>query len=135
METLLKLIELYKSLTLDQLDYLFTNNPNTTSAAILSNLTGFGSSQTCIICKDAKKKTNLNEEEIDEMQQVCNYCIYKQFPLITNKDEHYCLDETYRSIFRAKTAEELYQALQDRIHKLEMIINGNTRERRVETKS
>lgn len=134
METLLKLIEQYKSLTPDQLDYLFTINPNATGVAILGNLTGFGSSQTCSICKEAEKNANLNIEEIDEMQQVCNSCIYKQFPLITDDDSHYCLDETFRAISRATTAEELYLALQDRIHKLEAIVNGNIRERRVETK-
>lgn len=134
METLLKLIEQYKSLTLGQLEHLFIINPNVTGSAILGNLTGFGSSQTCNICKEAEKNANLSIEEIDEMQQVCNFCIYKQFPLTTNDDGHYCLDETFRAISHAKTAEELYQALQDRIHKLEMIVHGNIRKRRVATK-
>lgn len=135
METLLKLIEQYKSITLGQLEYLFTLTPNVTGAAILGNLTGFGSSQTCSICREAEKRTNINNEELDKMQQVCNSCIYKCFPLSIDDDSHYCLDKTFRTISHAKTAEELYQALQDRIHKLEMIVNGNTRERRMEIKS
>jgi hypothetical protein len=135
METLLKLIEQYKSLTLGKLEYLFTITPNVTGAAILGNLTGFGSFQTCSICKEAVKGTAFNEEELDKMQQVCDSCIYKRFPLIADNDSHYCLDETYRAISHAKTAEELYQALQDRIHKLERIVNENIRERRVATKS
>lgn len=134
METLLKLIEQYKSLTLGQLEHLFTINPNVTGSAILGNLTGFGSFQTCSICKEAEKRTIFNEEELDKTQQVCNSCIYQRFPLIADNDSHYCLDETYRAISHAKTAEELYQALQDRIHKLEMIVHGNIRKRRVATK-
>lgn len=133
METLLKLIEQYKSLTLGQLEHLFIINPNVTGSAILGNLTGFGSFQTCSICKEAEKRTIFNEE-LDQTQQVCNSCIYKRCPLITDNDSHYCLDETYRAISHAKTADELYQALQDRIHKLERIINENIRERRVATK-
>lgn len=135
METLLKLIEQYKSLTLGQLEHLFTINPNVTGSAILGNLTGFGSFLTCSICKEAVERTTFNEEELDKMQQVCNSCIYKRFPLIADNDSHYCLDETYRAISHAKTAEELYQALQDRIHKLERIVNENIRERRMEIKS
>ena len=133
METLLKLIEQYKSLTLGQLEHLFTITPNVTGSAILGKLMGFGSFQTCSICKEAEKRTIFNEE-LDQTQQVCNSCIYKRCPLITDNDSHYCLDETYRAISHAKTAEELYQALQDRIHKLERIVNENIRERRVATK-
>ena len=135
METLLKLIEQYKSITLGQLEYLFTHTPNVTGAAILGNLTGFGSSQTCSICREAEQRTNINKEELDTIQQVCNSCIYKCFPLNTDDDSHYCLDKTFRAISHAKTAEELYQAIQARINKLENLINGNIRERRMEIKS
>ena len=136
METLLKLIEQYKSITLAQLEEAFITNQGICGSSIMSKLTGFGSHEHCIICQSAlQRKKEAHDITIDVYDNACDYCIYKQFPVGTNRDSLHCLDNTFRAISLSHTADELYQALQARINKLENLINGNIRERRMEIKS
>lgn len=117
MEALLKLIEEYKGISLEILMSLF-NEENTTGYEVMELITGFGNVDSCSICKDARQKSP------EHLTYPCKYCIYRK--LFPNSDPNslYCLNESYHSISEAKTAEELYEAIQERIKVLEQAIKN-----------
>lgn len=113
MEALLKLIEKYKGISLELLKGFF-NEENTLGGEVMFLITGFGDTEKCSICKDAKQKAP------KPSYYNCEYCIYKK--LFPNTDSLYCLDESYDNITKAESAEELYEAIQERIQVLEQAI-------------
>jgi hypothetical protein len=79
-------------------------------------VTGFGDTQSCSICEDARQKAP------KPLYQPCEYCIYKKLFSNTDPDSLYCTNESYYSISEAENAEELYEAIQERIQVLEQAI-------------
>lgn len=100
-----KLLEMYKSITLEQLEEDYKENPILVGFDFLNKITGFGDTNSCILCKAVYK--------------VCVSCIYsfrvgeRLFP---------CVDKIYIEMDRATSAEELFNAIQKRISYLTHII-------------
>jgi hypothetical protein len=115
MEALLKLIEEYKGISLELLKGLF-NEENTTGDNVMNLITGFGSTESCSICKDAKQTAS------KDRRNYCECCIYRKLFPNTDPDSLYCTNESYYSISEAENAEELYEAIQERIQVLEQAI-------------
>ena len=72
MEALLKLIEKYKGISLELLKGSF-NAENTTGDDVMRFVTGFGNTQSCSICEDARQKAH------KPLYHPCEYCIYKNY--------------------------------------------------------
>lgn len=100
-----ELLEKYKSITLEQLEKDYKENPILVGFDFLNKITGFGDTNSCILC------TAVNEG--------CVNCIYsfrideRPFP---------CLDKIYIEMDRATSAEELFNAIQKRISYLTHVI-------------
>ena len=113
MEALKKLITKYESITLEQLEKLFDKCDY--GYEVMEILTGFGNITTCIVCEEAQRRNP------DPKQIGCEYCIYKKiFPY--SDDKYYCMDDTYRNMSDAESAEELYEAIQERVKLLKQNI-------------
>lgn len=117
MEALLKLIEKYKEISLELLKSLF-NEENTTGYEVMELITGFGNIDSCSICEDARQKS------FKSLGYPCKYCIYRKLFPNSDPDSLYCLNESYHHISEAETAEELYEAIQERIKVLEQAIKN-----------
>lgn len=115
MEALLKLIEKYKGISLELLKSLF-NEENTTGDDVMRLVTGFGDTQSCSICGDARQKAR------KPLYHPCEYCIYKKLFPNTDPDSLYCTNDSYYCMSEAENAEELYEAIQERIKVLEQAI-------------
>lgn len=100
-----ELLEIYKSITLEQLKDKFKLFPYLTGKGILKRITRFGSSD-CILCRGA--------------HCVCKNCIYSF--RIKNIWDTPCMDIIYKEIEEASEAEELFNAIQKRISYLTHII-------------
>lgn len=98
-----ELLEMYKSITLEQLEEDYEKDPFLSGFDILNKITGFGNTTSCILCK-----------AVDEG---CINCIYS-FRI----DEIPCLDKIYIEMNKATSAEELYNAIQKRISYLTHVI-------------
>ena len=100
-----ELLEKYKSITLEQLEEYYENDPILLGFDILNRITGFGNTTSCILCKAVDGE--------------CVNCIYsfrigeRLFP---------CLDKIYNEMDRATSAEELFNAIQKRISYLTHVI-------------
>ena len=107
-----ELIDKYQSITLEQLKSLWENeveqNPGCVIEGgwVLSLITGFGSCA-CVLCKAAN--------------QNCSLCIHSYSPN-RNLLEMPCTDELYCNMKDAKTPEELYGYIQNRIEYLKYLI-------------
>lgn len=101
-----KLLEKYKSITLEQLEEAYDEEYLTkTGNVILNKITGFGETSSCILCL--------------AVNEVCENCIYS-FRL---QERHVpCLDKTYDEICNAESAEQLFTAIQNRISYLNNVI-------------
>lgn len=116
-----RLLELYKSITLEQLNSMEGNDP----VVKLSKITGFGSPLSCILCKSA---CDLSGEKYHNIIKRCQHCIYHMaYPNILKEldDGSYnvpCWEETYQAIEDSETEEELYYSIQDRIEFLDKTI-------------
>lgn len=115
MEALLKLIEEYKGISLELLKGFF-NEESMTGDDVMRFITGFGDTQSCSICEDARQKTYM------PLKYPCECCIYRKLFPNTDPDSLYCTNESYYSISEAENAEELYEAIQERIQVLEQAI-------------
>lgn len=115
MEALLKLIEEYKGISLELLKGLF-NEENTTGDDVMRLVTGFGDMQSCSICEDARQKAG------KPLYHPCECCIYRKLFPNTDPDSLYCTNDSYYNISEAENAEELYEAIQERIQVLEQAI-------------
>ena len=115
MEALLKLIEKYKEVSLELLKSSF-NEENTTGDDVMRFVTGFGDTQSCSICEDARQKA------LKDQRNYCECCIYRKLFPNTDPDSLYCTNDSYYSISEAENAEELYEAIQERIKVLEQAI-------------
>lgn len=115
MEALLKLIEKYKGISLELLEGLF-NEENTTGDDVMRLVTGFGDMQSCSICEDARQKA------LKGQRNYCECCIYRKLFPNTDPDSLYCTNDSYYRISEAENAEELYEAIQERIQVLEQAI-------------
>ena len=108
-----ELIDKYQSITLEHLKSLWEKeveqNPEYVidGGWVLSLITGFGSSA-CILCKAAN--------------QNCSLCIHSYSPN-RNLLEMPCTDELYCNMREAKTPEELYGYIQNRINYLNELIS------------
>lgn len=99
-----ELLEKYKSITLEQLEKEYKKYTFILGKQIMFNITDFGSIL-CIICKSASNN--------------CSNCIY------SFRDENsvfQCMDIIYKEMSYAKSAEELFNAIQKRISYLTHII-------------
>lgn len=99
-----KLLEEYKSITLEQLEQKYKCFPGYKGKTIMSSLTAFSTAD-CPICKAAGN--------------MCFKCIYS-FRLDAQRLP--CMDIIYKEIENALTAEELFNAIQKRISYLSHII-------------
>lgn len=115
MEALLKLIEKYKGISLELLKSSF-NGENTSGDDVMRLVTGFGDIESCSICEDARQKAS------KPLYHPCEYCIYRKLFPNTDPDSLYCANDSYYSIVEAENAEELYEAIQERIKVLEQAI-------------
>lgn len=115
MKALLKLIEEYKGISLELLRSLF-NEENKFGDDVMGLITGFGNMTKCSICEDARQKAP------EYLLRPCEYCIYRKLFPNTDPDSTYCLDASYYHIAESESAEELYEAIQERIQVLEQAI-------------
>lgn len=115
MEALLKLIEKYKEISLELLKSSF-NEENTTGDDVMRFVTGFGDTQSCSICEDARQKAHM------PLKYPCECCIYRKLFPNMDPDSLYCTDDSYYRISESENAEELYEAIQERIKVLEQAI-------------
>ena len=99
-----ELLEKYKSITLEELERDYKRYRAINGKQVMYNITNFGSIF-CIICKSAN--------------MICSNCIYsfrKEEPVLQ------CMDIIYKEMENAKSAEELFNAIQKRISYLNHII-------------
>ena len=99
-----ELLEKYKSITLEQLEAMYSKGDK--GHKILFKITGFGTTNSCMLC------LSVNE--------ICDDCIYSF--RIYNENDVPCLDKIYEEMSEATSAEELFNALQKRISYLTHII-------------
>jgi hypothetical protein len=101
-----ELLEKYKSITLEQLMKEQKNHCYFGKGGIvLHRITGFGSGN-CVLCKS--------------VHSICKNCIYSFREVY---EPHVpCIDVIYKEIEKAKSAEELYNAIQKRISYLTHVI-------------
>lgn len=105
-ETAKRLVQAYKSITLEQLEKEWDDYGEET----LSKITGFGSTKDCPICSKAEVH--------------CSRCIHKyrtDVNLFIETGDCYCMDENYREMSDAETPKDLYDAIQRRIAYFEEI--------------
>ena len=107
------LVQQYESITLEQLKSNFEKADDNSWQPVLSAITGFGDYHTCQLCKEARTITNSNDPRI-----FCKACVYNDHHF----DMFYCIDDTYKDICDAESAEELYAAIQNRITYLKQTI-------------
>ena len=100
-----KLLEKYKSITLEQLEEAYDEVGLKRGDEILSEITGFGQTSSCILCL-----------AVDE---VCENCIYS-FRLQERRVP--CLDKIYDEICKTTNAKDLFAAIQKRISYLTNVI-------------
>ena len=105
LETAKELLEAYKNITLEDLEELFSENPTWDGHDVLNVITGFGNSD-CMLCQSA----NCN----------CNACIYS-FRLSIEYQTP-CIDIIYNKIDYSQCAEQLFEAIQQRISYITHII-------------
>lgn len=115
MKALVNLIKEYKTITLEQLEGYF-NEENKFGDDVMGLITGFGNMTKCSICEDARQKAR------KPLYHPCEYCIYKKLFPNTDPDSLYCTNDSYYNISEAENAEELYEAIQERIQVLEQAI-------------
>lgn len=99
-----ELLEKYKSITLEQLEKEYKKYTFILGKQVMHNITDFGTIY-CIICESASHN--------------CSNCIYS---FRDEKSALQCMDIIYREISYAKSAEELYNAIQKRINYLTHVI-------------
>ena len=99
-----KLLEKYKSITLENLKQKYKIFPGYNGKRIMQTFTDFGT-VFCIICKSANN--------------VCSNCIYS---FRNENPVHQCMDIIYKEMSNATSAEELFNAIQKRISYLTHII-------------
>jgi hypothetical protein len=100
-----ELLEMYKSITLEELENRFKAEPYLDGKRILLKMTNF-SSVYCIICVAANR--------------ICSNCLYS----FRKENEWHipCMDIIYKEMERATSAEELFNAIQKRISYLTHVI-------------
>ena len=98
-----KLLEKYKSITLEQLEQRYKRYPGYRGKFIMFTFTDFGTTS-CLLCKSVNSN--------------CSDCIYS----FRNENPIQCIDIIYKEIYNATSAEELYNAIQKRISYLNHII-------------
>ena len=99
-----KLLEKYKSITLEQLEQKYKRFPGHRGKFIMFTFTDFGTTS-CILCKSVNSN--------------CSDCIYS-FRLDVQRLP--CMDIIYREMEIAQSAEELFNDIQKRISYLSHII-------------
>lgn len=100
-----ELLEMYKSITLEQLEEDYEGSFIPLGFDILNKITGFGETTSCILCK--------------AVHGVCVNCIYS---FRMDKIIAPCIDEIYKEMEKATSAKELYNAIQKRISYLTHVI-------------
>lgn len=114
-----KLLEKYQSITLDELTMVWLklelDNEEIKGEDVLAEITGFGCTGTCILCKEAKTLTN-------DIESYCNHCIYSIHG--SPSMDMFCLDNTYHAIADARNEKQLFNAIQNRIKYLKEIIDS-----------
>ena len=101
-----ELLEKYKSITLEQLEKIYDEVDLKWGDAVLSEITGFGKTNSCILCL--------------AVNEVCEDCVYS---FRIQERSVPCLDKIYNEISKAKNAEDLFVAIQKRINYLSNVIN------------
>lgn len=106
-----KLVELYRSITIEQLkevyNKLYIEDDTIYFEDVLHEITGFGSTKTCHLCKPINGH--------------CSDCIHGRENYTADCPCIY--DETYENITDAESIETLYYAIQDRADYIESLIN------------
>lgn len=100
-----KLLEKYKSITLEQLEETYDEVALKWGDEVLNEITGFGQTDSCMLCI--------------AVNEVCKNCIYS-FRLPSESSP--CIDEIYDEMCCALNAEDLFAAIQKRISYLTHII-------------
>ena len=100
-----ELLEKYKSITLEELEEEYEGAFIPLGLEILNKITGFGDTVSCILCK--------------AVYGMCVKCIYS---FRIDEREVPCLDEIYKEMKNAESAEKLFNAIQKRISYLTHII-------------
>lgn len=108
-----KLLEKYKSITLEELEEKYEKG-YITGSRVMNVITGFGSTKDCIICQ--------------KVYCMCCNCIYS-FRMDNGQMKGPCVDIIYQEMREALSAEELFNAIQKRIsyliHIIEWYENSN----------
>ena len=108
-----QLIYTYKSITIEKIERVWNEFPNYSGGAVLNNLTGFGWSLTCSLCKAVRSN--------------CIKCIWVIKSMSNCSGEGCDPDNknslTYYAIKESNTSSQLYQAIQLRISRMEEILN------------
>lgn len=120
-----ELLKQYKSITVEQLEVFWASLSIKLcrpihGSEVMHPLTGFSSSIDCKICKSAGY--------LDATLYLpnCLNCIYSYYPdeNAPYVDELFCAGSTYEAMEYAHTAQELYNAIQNRIDFLQEAINN-----------
>lgn len=118
-----ELLAHYKSLTLTELeiqwekvskDYEDSEEPFINGGDVMNGITGFGTVGSCPLCNAC----NTN----------CEFCIYSVF--VKTFEDYPCLDTTYFDVEDSMNPQDLYDALQFRIDRLQNAIDIYERELR-----
>lgn len=100
-----ELLEIYKSITLEELEQKYKSHPYHSGKQIMQTFTNFGTVY-CILCKS--------------VNSFCSNCIYS----FRKESEWHipCMDIIYKEMANATSAEELFNAIQKRISYLNHVI-------------
>lgn len=105
LKTAKKLLEEYKSITLEQLEQRYKSFPGCRGKFIMLTFTNFGTTS-CALCKSVNSN--------------CSNCIYSFRSDV--KRILPCMDIIYKEMEKASSAKELFNAIQKRISYLSHII-------------
>lgn len=99
-----ELLEMYKSITIEEIEQIYKSNPYYKGKFVMSIFTGFGTIY-CILCTSAN--------------HTCSNCIYS---FRNEKTIPQCKDIIYKEMENETSSIELFNALQKRISYLTHII-------------
>jgi len=108
-----KLIERYKKITLEEIQEAAKGvvpHGDYFGNLVMEKITGFGNTSQCSLCLATKRK--------DDKHYNCERCLYT----VNSKQPMPCVETTYFGLGKAKTVEEIFNKLQDRIKFLEEVL-------------
>lgn len=108
LEAAKELLKKYKSITLEEITKCYNNLKTVRKSVngyhVMNHLTGFGMCNTCYLCQVVNSD--------------CDVCVYSARSVY----DYPCIDDSYRVLSHAKTPENIFFGLENRIKYLEETI-------------